>query len=170
MFLHCLCCASSLYKTISLSSSQWDFSPFPLSSEFRAVVFYFILLVLVIFLSFGASSKVLLPFTVPLRSDLAGPDRCKFFCPAVDVRQESEVRFGARKLQDSRSGRLSENITGTRIKITLLPKYSANKKPDDERIICQSLDAYRKSPQSPADTLLPCIINQWQLCSPMDST
>lgn len=55
-------------------------------------------------------------------------DRCKLFYPAVDVRQDSEVRFGARKLQDNRSGRLPENITGTRIKITFLPKYSTQAK------------------------------------------
>lgn len=68
-------------------------------------------------------------------------------------------------------GAQKKNIS---IKITLLPKYPASNtktaKPDDGRIIFQSLDACRKSPQSPADTLLPCIKYQWQLCSPMDST
>lgn len=131
---------------------------------------------------FSASSKVLFPFTFSSR--LTPPVRLVQILPSgrgclAGVR---EVGFSSGRLQEGAevdSWRTAENPSSTHVTITLLTKYSVSKtkkkkekkaKPDDESIICQSLNAYRKSPQSPADTLLPCIINEWQLCSPMDST
>lgn len=135
----------------------------------KAVVFHFILLVLVLS-RFRASSRVLL---LSVSSALTGPIGANSFMQAWTFGRGHRGHVGAQQLQDGAAGD-SRRITSTHIKITLLPKYPASNrkkaKPDDERIIFQSLDACRKSPQSPADTRLPCIINQWQLCSPMDST
>lgn len=129
---------------------------------------------------FWASSKVLFPFTfsscltslVWLVQILSSGRWC-----SAGVR---EVGFEGGRLQDGvevDSQRTAENLTSAHIRMTLNLNTQWVRQQQKKKQSQMMKELYAKAsthtenpPQSPADTLLPCIINEWQLCSPMDST
>lgn len=127
---------------------------------------------------FWASSKVLFPFTfssclispVWLVLILSPGRRC-----LAGVR---EVRFRGGRLQDGAevdSRRTAENLTSTHVRMTLLPKNSVSKTKKKSKArwwknYMPKPQHIQKIPPKPCRHCSPCIINEWQLCSPMDST
>lgn len=74
-----------------------------------------------------------------------------------------------------RALKAAENIPSSHVQPSLLPKYSLSKTKKTSKTrwwknYMAKPQHIQKIPQSPADTLLPCIIDQWQFSSPMDST
>lgn len=122
-------------------------------------------------------------FFAPLR--LAGLSSYCLLYPAVCVQGNYRSHASPKKIQDSvwaqlgqrqtlRALKAAENIPSSHVQPSLLPKYSLSKTKNSKTRWWKNYMAkprhIQKIPQSPADTLLPCIIDQWQLSSPMDST